>query len=130
MEQLVSLRERYQSEQESSTLTSLLTRCRSSKSSLAVDKIYALLSLSPEYAELGRKNDDSRYTRSVTDTYQMFTRRLIETEFSLDYICLAGEEDRADDLPSWVPDLRASRFPEPLFVKNELECDVVPKNDH
>lgn len=84
--------------------------------------MYALMGLCPVYEKLDDGGyNDIRYTRSATDTYKLFARLIMERESCLHYMLLAGELDRLDDLPSWVPDLRAARYPIPLLIKEDIE---------
>lgn len=86
-------------EDRSTNLVRLLSHCRTAESTMAVDKIFALLSLTsdPDKPALD-------YLKSKAETYQDFAKLAI-TKMKPLFIAEALVSDRSDkSLPSWVPD--------------------------
>ncbi len=93
------------------TMTDLLIQFRRFQSTLPVDKIFALAGLWPEFRTVESKEAaEMRYRRTESETWQHYGRIVIEKEPTLRILHLVGELDRAEDLPSWAPDLRAVNY--------------------
>ncbi|KAH8586334.1 hypothetical protein B0O99DRAFT_644695 [Bisporella sp. PMI_857] len=73
------------------------------------------------------KDADSRYARPATDTFKQYARLIMEKEGNLHYMCHAGENDRGNDLPSWVPDLRSSKYAASLLLKNGVRRSQIAR---
>ncbi|KAL8653827.1 MAG: hypothetical protein Q9226_003688 [Calogaya cf. arnoldii] len=82
-------------------LDRVLHETRQSRCSDQRDRIYAVLSLVPEYKRLGIRPD---YTKSVTEVFQSVVLQQVKHRSQLDVLHFCSMDDRAMDLPTWVPD--------------------------
>ncbi|KAL8847855.1 MAG: hypothetical protein Q9221_007106 [Calogaya cf. arnoldii] len=82
-------------------LDRVLHETRQGRCSDQRDRIYAVLSLVPEYKRLGIRPD---YTKSVTEVFQSVVLQQVKHRSQLDVLHFCSMDDRAMDLPTWVPD--------------------------
>ncbi|KAF5700747.1 heterokaryon incompatibility 6 OR allele [Fusarium mundagurra] len=107
----------------SDKLTPLLSHSRVCKSSDPRDRIYAFLGLAdPSY------NIVPVYDRANTieDTLCHTAKRVILKDHRLDILSLSQETDRAEGLPSWVPDWRVPLSRDFLFDTDYRACGEFP----
>ena len=83
------------------TLLKLLESSRSCEASDDRDKIYALLGLSADAADLSL---DINYSESSSQVFQRVARRLLLAEGGVETLYGAGGSRKLQDLPSWTPD--------------------------
>ena len=74
---------------------------RSWKATLPADKIYGLLGMAAEANHPALKPD---YKDPPQKVFRTVTTFIIEQHKKLDFVCLATEPRRLDNLPSWTPD--------------------------
>lgn len=82
------------------------------------DKIFGLLGLTPDAAELGIKVD---YTKAVNEVFTDTAKARLENHFT-DVLLWCQFHKRRPDLPSWVPDFSLP-LPEPI---GSYQCRAPP----
>jgi hypothetical protein len=118
---LIGSRNRYQkrrldyhsSLQELLSLTSQTTQATDPR-----DKIFGLLGIAPDAAELGIKAD---YTKAVNEVFTDTAKTLLQNHFT-DVLSWCRFPKRQPDLPSWVPDFGLP-LPEPI---GSYQCYTPP----